>query len=85
LIQDRTTRNCRLNFGPDPQLPPQILRDISTFLELEFTCSRRAVIPNIYTLYLQISSTKGALLMEIARVGRSSQERWGDLARGVGR
>jgi hypothetical protein len=40
---------------------------------------------NIYTLYLQILSTKEALLMEVARVGRSSQEGWGDLSEGVGR
>jgi hypothetical protein len=39
---------------------------------------------NIYTLYLQILSTNGALLVEIGRVGRSSKQGWVELAEGVG-
>lgn len=37
-----------------------------------------------YTFYLQIFSTKEALLMEIARVGRISKRGWRDLAGGLG-
>jgi hypothetical protein len=39
---------------------------------------------NIYTLYLQILSTNGALLVEIGRVGRSSKQGWVELAEGLG-